>query len=110
MSEMLSTSSVMKLFHPNGLYLIGYAWLFGMCELHSINHDESLILTVFSFVDNILWRYTIQLFLSERAENTSMTYTGIIAYKTLRWWHIRELLLSFNSLFKFDNDSEATFQ
>lgn len=30
--ETLTLTSLVKLFSPSGLYLVGYAWLFGMCK------------------------------------------------------------------------------
>ena len=50
--EVLSARNLVSVFSPSGLYIIAYAWLFGMCEY---NHALALmpLVTPLSVLDHI---------------------------------------------------------
>jgi hypothetical protein len=45
--ELLTLSSLFGLFSPQGVYLLAYAWLFGMCAFSNHPFDLSLRFDVF---------------------------------------------------------------
>lgn len=54
--QILTLASIPQLLNLNGLYLIGYAWLFGMCELKLPTQlHAQLIMFCHSHMDLILW-------------------------------------------------------
>ena len=57
--DVITFATLTKLINLNGLYLIGYGWLFGMCWSLHLNHFHETKLTriVISDLDIILWRY-----------------------------------------------------
>jgi hypothetical protein len=54
--ELLTLSSLFGLFSPQGVYLLAYAWLFGMCAFSNHPFVDYSSLTSFSAVDNLLRR------------------------------------------------------
>lgn len=50
--EVLTARSLVSVFSPSGLYIIAYAWLFGMCEYNHALAPMPLV-TPLSVLDHI---------------------------------------------------------
>lgn len=50
--EVLTARSILSVFSPSGLYIIAYAWLFGMCEYNYVLAPIPLV-TPLSVLDHI---------------------------------------------------------